>query len=289
METYEFSALGTQWSLLVDHDTFSEAHRKEILDEVALFERRFSRFLPKSEVNQFRNAVAGTYPLTEEFSRILLRASRLRELTNGIYDPAIGRLLEHAGYGPEYSLKEDALVATYELPRWTLRGGELTIGGPTVFDFGGIGKGYCIDLVARALKRLGYQYFLVEGGGDMYGTTKRDGRPYRVALEWPGKSDLAFGVVELRFQAVAVSDSFKRRWKTWHHIIDPHAKKPIESVIGATAIAKNAFDADCMTSGLFLTSSQNYASLVGEFKATYAVFQRDGTMNISPDWQGELF
>jgi len=291
METFAFSALGTQWSILVDHDVFSETNKKAILDEVASFEGRFSRFRPESEVNQFREASAGTYAISDEFVSLLASADRLRTLTGGIYDPAVGGLLEHAGYDKEYRMEPDAEATCYALPRWSLAPSEktITIDGPVVFDFGGIGKGYCIDLVAELLKQQGYAYFLVEGGGDMYGTTKRDGSAYRIALEWPGKPDTAFGIVELQYQGVAVSDSFKRRWKNWHHIIDPHVRKPITAIIGCAALAPNAFSADQMTSGLFLSGKERYRDISSALGAEFVVFHADGTAQISPKFPGELF
>lgn len=289
METFSFSALGTKWSILVDHDSFPGEHQKAILTEVATFENRFSRFILTSEVNQFREGAAGTYEVSELFALLLTRADRLRQLTGGVYDPAIGGLLEHAGYDPTYRLESDRKVETFRLPQWSLSDQKVTLDGPVVFDFGGIGKGYCIDMVAGILERLGYRYYLVEGGGDMYGTAKRDGSPYQVALEWPGKPDTAFGVVVLNHQAVAVSDSFKRRWQKWHHIIDPHAKKPIEEVVGCAALARSAFAADCMTSALFLSSEERYPELREELGAEYVVLRATGTVAVSPSWPGELF
>jgi FAD:protein FMN transferase len=289
MEDFRFKALGTAWSLMIDEPVFREGDKKVILDEVAHFEERFSRFLPESEVNQFREALAGTYTISSELTILLGRADILRGLTNGVYDPAIGALLEHAGYDPTYRMEPDQEVADYQLPEWSLAGDQLTLAGPIVFDLGGIGKGYCIDMVATTLKRLGYEYFLVEGGGDMYGTSKHDGSGFRIALEWPGQSDTAFGVVELKHHGIAVSDSFKRRWGNWHHIIDPHTKKPIERIIGATAVAPSAFAADCMTSGLFLSSPEEYKKLAQVFCAEFVVFKNNGTIQISQAWTGTLF
>ncbi len=294
METFSFSALGTEWTLLIDESVFPVNHQKAILEAVAVFENRFSRFLPKSEVNQFRDASAGTYQISREFALLLTRADRLRTLTGGVYNPAVGGLLERTGYNQKYRLQaDDQAISEYQLPEWSLTGEILTLSGGVVFDFGGIGKGYCIDMVATLLEKLGYEYFLVEGGGDMYGTKKRDGSAYKIALEWPGKPEMAFGVVELRYQGIAVSDTSKRRWGqgqgAWHHIIDPEKKKPIEGVIGATAVAPTAFAADCMTSGLFLAEPSRYRALTEELGARFVVFQKDGTVQVSPDWQGELF
>lgn len=274
---------------MVDHETFLETDRQALVEMVAHFEKRFSRFLLESEVNQFREARPGTHEISEEFSRLLVRADALRGLTQGKYDPAVGRLLEQAGYDPSYRFEEEKTADEYVLPKWSLVGRNLTIDGPVVFDLGGIGKGYCIDLVAEFLKERGYVYFLVEGGGDMYGTTKHDGGAYRVALEWPGKPDTAFGIVELRSQGIAVSDSFKRRWKNWHHILDLETKKPVQATIGCAALAKSAFDADCLTSVLFLSSSEVYGKASQELQGEYVVFQENGTVLASQGWPGELF
>jgi thiamine biosynthesis lipoprotein len=290
METFSFSALGTQWNILIDEASFAQDDQETIVGAVASFEHRFSRFISTSEVNQFRDAAAGTYGISREFSLLLTRAESLRSLTGGVYDPAVGGLLERTGYDRTYRLQSDEnAVAAYHLPTWSLVDQQLTLSGNTVFDFGGIGKGYCIDLVSTMLQKMGYEYFLVEGGGDMYGTAKKDGSPYRIALEWPGQPEMAFGVVSLRHQGIAVSDSAKRRWGGWHHIVDPQKKKPIESIIGATAVAPTAFSADCMTSGLFLGEPARYPALALEFGAQFVVFRENGIVETSPDWAGELF
>lgn len=290
METFSFSALGTQWNILIDEASFPQDDQETIVEVVASFERRFSRFIPTSEVNQFRDADAGAYGISREFALLLTRAESLRSLTGGVYDPAVGGLLERTGYDRAYRLQSDEnAIAEYQLPTWSLAHDQLTLSGNTVFDFGGIGKGYCIDLVSTILQKMGYEFFLVEGGGDMYGTAKKDGSPYRIALEWPGQPEMAFGVVSLRHQGIAVSDSAKRRWGGWHHIVDPQKKKPIESIIGATAVAPTAFAADCMTSGLFLAEPARYPALALEFGAQFVVFRENGTVEASPDWVGELF
>lgn len=289
METFAFSALGTKWSIGVDEEIFSGKAQRAILEAVTVFENRFSRFRMESEVNRFRDAQPGTYEISEQFAMLLTRANRLRTLTSGVYDPAVGGLLEHAGYDATYRLEADQKVETFRLPDWDLSGLKLTIDGPVVFDFGGIGKGYCIDLVAGVLERHGYQYYLVEGGGDMFGTTKKNGEGYRIALEWPGRPDTAFGVVTLNYQGVAVSDSFKRRWKKWHHILDPHTKRPIEFIVGCAGLAQSAFAADCMTSALFLASATQYGAIADELSAQYVVFRADNTVGVSGDWPGELF
>ncbi len=287
MQTIGFQGLGTAWSVVVDTESIPESLREQVVSYARDFESRFSRFLPGSETNAFREVAAGTYPISPEFFRLLERAALLRGLTGGVYDPVVGGVLEGVGYGGQSKLV--SIQYGEQLPAWSLVDGALVLDGPAAFDLGGIGKGYCIDRIADIVRRVGYEYFIVDGGGDMFGTSKADGRPWRVAIEYPGKPDIAAGVVELSQQGLAVSDSFRRRWGKWHHLVDPGTRKVIELVVGCAALAPDAWSADCMTSGLFLAIEECYPALARSFRSSYLVFRSDGQTIVSPDWRGELF
>lgn len=289
MSDFSFKALGTQWQITIDGATLADADQCAIVAETAQFEKRFSRFIADSEVNAFRESSAGTYYISREYALLLQEAARLRTLTNGVYDPAAGGLLERAGYDATYRLEPADDVAQFVLPRWELAGQRLTIDGPAAFDLGGIGKGYWIDKVAALLTERGYTHIAVEAGGDMYVTTKAGGTPWKVAIEYPGRKDTAAGVLALRNQALAVSDTFRRRWGKWHHVVDPKQNRAVENIIGVAAIAPNAWHADCMTSALFLSQPDTYERIAQEYKAQYLVFYANGQCAVSADWAGELF
>jgi thiamine biosynthesis lipoprotein len=201
-------------------------------------------------------------------------------------------LLEYTGYGPQQNNKKittDESVEEFILPKWSIAKNTLTLNGPAVFDFGGFGKGYCIDQVANILKRFGYKNFIIDAGGDIFATTKKEGAPWKVAIEYPGKPELALGTVLLKNQGIAVSDSFRRRWGKWNHLINPKEKETIERIIGGVAVADCALDADCMTSVLFFSTDNNYHSASEIYKAKYLLVQNDGFTAVSPNWEGELF
>jgi len=288
MESFSFSGLGTGWTVLIDGDVIRPEVKNDILVYTQTFEKRFSRFLPGSEVNAFRTSEAGEYILSSDFLLLLETADRLRSFTRGKYDPAVATVLEDVGYGARQGLSSLAREGKNIFPQWSLCEGKLIIDGPIAFDLGGIGKGYCIDGVASLLRSAGYKYFLVEGGGDMVATTKADGNFFRVAVEYPGKPDTASSIVHLVNQGIAVSDIFRRRFGKWHHLIDPHEKVVVKNIIGCTAVTPNAFFADCMTSGLFFAPTEQYEALAEAFEASYIVFYEDGTARISRQWEGEI-
>ncbi len=286
---FTFTGIGTSWCILVDDAELREEVRSHILDYMRVFNERFSRFLDDSEAYAFKTAAAGEYQVSEEFAVLLFRADELRALTHGLYDPAVGGLLEQAGYDAKYSMAPRSGVAEFVMPKWSIRGRTLLIDGPVVFDLGGMGKGYCIDRIAEILAGHGYPHYLVDGGGDMYGTSKHGGEPWRVALEYPGRADTAAGVVLLKNEGIAVSDTFRRRWGGWHHIVHPFSKVPVENVLGVAAVAATAWDADCATSALFFADADERAAVAGSLGARYLVFRSDGTTEVSADWAGDLF
>lgn len=289
MKDLTFTAIGTQWCISFDAEVPDERTKAALFKDIEDFEQRFSRFLADSEVNAFRHANAGTYRISEEFATLLERAEQVQELTCGVYDPAAGALLEAAGYDAKYSMTPGSGVETFELPEWSCEGQMLTLDGPAVFDLGGIGKGYCIDMVSSLLKQHGHEHFVVDAGGDMYATAKANGSPWRVAIQKPGEPDVAVGIVDLLDRALAVSDTFRRRWGAWHHLVDPKQKRSIEDIICVAAVAPTAWDADCATSALFFAPHEHYARVSDTCNAAFLIFKKDDDCLVSPQWDGELF
>lgn len=287
MQSFDFQGLGTHWSVVLDAPDFPDELKKSILAFITDFEARFSRFLPGSEVNAFRESVAGMHPVSPMFALLLERALLLRDLSGGAFDPVVAGILEAAGYGPQAGVEK--IEYGTKLPSWTISGEMLTIDGPIAFDLGGIGKGFAIDRVSDIVRESGQQFFLVDGGGDMFGTTKADGVPWRVAIEYPGRPDLAAGVIDLWNQGLAVSDRFRRRFGNGHHFMDVEHRTSTDRVLGCAAVAPDAFAADCTTSGLALASPERYADIAKKLSARYLVFPLEGQVLASPDWEGELF
>jgi thiamine biosynthesis lipoprotein len=293
MRTLEFEALGTGWAICLDleTETFPEKLYQQILVETNQFDQECSRFIAGSEANAFRDKPAGTYPISSVMAELLQAAKKLATLTTGAFDPAIAGLLEKAGYNAAYAF--DQAPATYklgwQLPTWSITGQKLTISGPVVLDIGGIGKGYWIDHISQFLLAHGYPHHLVDGGGDMMATAKRSGEGWHIALEWPGQTDTALGTLTLKNQGFAASDTFRRRWKTWHHLIHAQTKQPIQTVAGCFALAPTAFTADQLTSALCFSPPNRYPMVAKALGGEYVVLMGDNQLKVSRGWPGELF
>lgn len=95
-----------------------------------------------------------------------------------------------------------------------------------MLEFGGVGKGYLIDVIKNMLEV--YPRFLINFGGDMYGRVG-----WTVGLESPFAADEFIGTISLDDQFLACSAGTRRKWGVHHHLIDPHTGESANAVIAS--------------------------------------------------------
>jgi len=271
--TYNFEAIGTPWT--IDTSKPLSLHEKqEIHALIDNFDRAYSRFRADSLVSIARQK-RGSYDFPATIGPLFDAYSALERATNGAVNPLVGEALEHLGYDAQYSLKPVTTqpVKPLRLHETVTRSGNtLTLQHPVLLDFGAVGKGYLVDLVAEYIAQHHEQY-VVEAGGDMRIATSE---PYTVGLENPLDTTEVIGTVSLQNASICASSPNRRTWgEGLHHIIDARTGKPTTSDIIATwAIAPSALQADALTSALFFTPAAELQDTFGNF--TYMLIKSDG-------------
>ena len=222
-------------------------------------EERFSRFRSDSELSAFNARRAPLVSASEQMIQLVDLAIYFHRRTNGMFDPAVLPALEAAGYDrsfermahddPDAGAPRGVHPHAYSIAQVQLNRRTRTLTAPMGLriDFGGIGKGYSVDIASQRLSAT--RDFLVDAGGDIFASGDGPGGD-----GWPiGIADPANGadldVVVLRDQAIATSTTARRRWKRdghWHsHIIDPRTGASTGSeVVSASVIATTATEAD---------------------------------------------
>lgn len=122
----------------------------------------------------------------------------------------------------------------------------------------------------------------------MFGTTKPDGSGWRTALEFPGKPDEALDVLTLKNQALAVSDTLKRRWGDWNHVVDPNTQSAATTLTSAAVVAPRAFVADAITTCLMVTDQATWPGIMKQYDAEWFVTTPEG-IHWSHNWPGEFY
>jgi thiamine biosynthesis lipoprotein len=142
---------------------------------------------------------------------------------------------------------------------------------------GGIAKGYIVDKAVRVLKDGGLTSFLVQAGGDLYGSGKKpDGSLWVSGIQDPrGGSGKYFGVLELEDHAFSTAGDYARFYmadgKRYHHIIDPRTGYPATACRSVTVWAPDALTADTIDDAVFILGPEKGLPLVESLDGVGAV------------------
>jgi FAD:protein FMN transferase len=214
-----------------------------------------SRFEGSSALSQLNDGgrLSGPPP---ELLHVVSRALRFHRVTGGAFDISVAPLMDlyrerfqaGAGAPSDSELREvlDRVGATRieagrRLIRFDREGMRVTVDG--------IAKGYIVDRMAAVLERHRVRRYLIEAGGDIRVSGRKEGRqPWTVAVRDPWDRAGLPDRLELRRGAVATSGSYERYFdpeRRYHHIVEAGAgSSPAENVsvtaVGATATAAEA-------------------------------------------------
>lgn len=250
------ATMGTGWSLaFAAPDKVENAHVVAALEEAfALIIQQMSNWEPASDLSRF-NRTPGWHDLKPDFFAVLMHALEIARLTDGAYNPALGRKMDMLGFGPPVDAPGgEATWRDIQLDPANCRA--LQPGG-VALDFSSIAKGHAVDLCAQRLRDLGIPSFLMEIGGEFVGQgVKPDAQPWWVQLELsdiaaaPGEpvhTDIA--LVNL---AVATSGDFIRRRDGVSHLLDGRNAMPLANTLSGVAVMHaSCKDADGWATALF--------------------------------------
>ncbi|MET0252343.1 MAG: FAD:protein FMN transferase [Novosphingobium sp.] len=194
-----------------------------------------------SLLSRYNAAPAGSWTaLPSDFAAVIAAALAIAAASDGAFDPALGRLTDAWGLGPNPSSgapTNAVLLAGRAASGWRRlafdrEAARLRQPGGLWLDLSGIAKGYAADAVADTLAGLGVRHALVEIGGECVGRGLRPDRdPWWVELETPAGFALPPLRVALHQLAVATSGDYERGG----HTLDPATGCP--PIDGATAVS----------------------------------------------------
>ncbi len=247
---YEFEAIGTHWWLELFEGNFDDDLRGVIDERVIRFNSDYTRFRDDSLVGIVNSGLSIKTP-PNEMIQMMKFAQEMYDVSEGAFDISIGGHLHRTGYG---SRRLAAEVSRDFWKKTVVNKHEITTPKGSVIDFGGFGKGWLVDAIAKVLQDHGRRYFLVNGGGDM---VVRAPEPVEIGLEYPLDATKVFDTTKIARGALASSSTNKRTWlhegKSYHHIFDPVSGDSSHSPIIATFVrADSCLVADTMATILIL-------------------------------------
>ena len=240
------------------------------IDELRWVERTMTRFDDRSDIGR-ANLLAAQHPVvvTPETALVVTEALRWADATDGMYDPAAGKLVKLWDVNHRHEPPTDASVAPFagrRLHRCVEVGrhrGErvLVYRDPDVsLDLGAIAKGYAVDRAVEALRARGITQAVVNAGGDLYALgTAPTGDPWQIGVRDPNDAREIAQILQVVDGAVGTSGTymqfFRYRGHRYHHLMDPAIGAPRRTTMQSyTVRADQNLHADVAASSLLGTA-----------------------------------
>lgn len=160
---------------------------------------------------------------------------------------------------------------------------------------GGIAKGYIVDRAAAVLKAANIRDFLVQAGGDLFGSGKKpDGSPWVSGIQDPrGPQGAFFASIELTDHAFSTAGDYARSYvigkRRYHHIIDPHTGYPATASRSVTVWAEDATTADAIDDAVFILGPEAGLKLVEASPGVGVVIvDKNNKVWVSPRLEGKV-
>ena len=244
MQSLEFRAMNTGVFVAAEGDEDVMTSLVEVRDFIQDCERRFSRFLPDSELSCL-NRNAGEWGfVSSDLMYLLVQSLTYFEETGGLFDPSMLTDLKRVGYNESLELvrarRKTDQAASQRMPRPAFDAVEFDSMNSRVrlpagmeIDLGGIAKGWIARHAAELLSLRAAACAVSAGGDICFVGWPADGSKWSVELEDPRDANNTLAVLAVGPGAVVTSSISKRTWtqngQKRHHIIDPRTGEPAKA------------------------------------------------------------
>src|SRR5574337_1422113 len=187
--------------------------------------------------------------VSPELAAMLAEAQAIAVTGDGLFDPAMGRLIALWGFHTDTfvpRLPDPAQVAA--LTKAAPSMADLTISGTTVksrnpaveIDLGGYAKGYALDRAAAILKERGIKNALINIGGNVMALGSKGDQPWRVGIQHPRAPQALAALPLYDGEAIGTSGDYQRYFdldgRRYSHLIHPRTGAPATGTEAVTIL-----------------------------------------------------
>ncbi|HHJ17793.1 MAG TPA: FAD:protein FMN transferase [Gammaproteobacteria bacterium] len=308
-QTYrqQLFAFGTLIDItLYDVDATQAREAIQAIDAMYQRQHRDWHAWQKGQLTALNQAIADGQSMAIDPALItLLRmGQRFERDSGGLFNPAIGKLLQLWGFQrdevqgppPPAQAIEKLLAAAPSSLQLHIEGTTVSSDNPAVqLDFGGFAKGYSVGMAVALLEQRGIENLIVNAGGDLCLRGRHGDRPWRIGIRNPGDDPAGRGVlasIELdKPVCVFTSGDYERFYvhagKRYHHILDPRSGYPARGSTSVTVLAADPALADAAATALFVAGPDGWQA-VAERMGIHDVLLMDehGVAHVTP-WLAE--
>jgi FAD:protein FMN transferase len=220
--------------------------------------------------------------ISDELAFILRDAKSFSKQTNGLFNPAIGKLIKLWGFQSDAPLNAppaEALVADLvklkpSLDDVHVEDRQAWSDNPAVqIDLGGYAKGYALDEASAILKQLGIQNALINIGGNVLALGRHGNRPWQVGIQHPRQPGVIATLELADGEAIGTSGDYQRYFesggKRYCHLIDPRSGRPADGMQSVTIVVSGkrpGVRSDVLTKPLFIAGLPDLPQLAKQLE-----------------------
>lgn len=273
-------------------EAVSESEAYRIMEKTVLWierwENMLSRFRETSELSYVNDNAGKWMTISPDFAEVLQLATDAFHLTQGMFHPAVGKIMENLGYdksfeqviqqsGREATTARETSVITVARPpvvvlpnpdhlpfRLSFDLAQVYLMPGYHLDLGGIAKGWIVEQAAKKLWNCGLLDFILSAGGDMVCSGNNAGRPWAIGIENPQDPKNPLLTLDVQSSCVATSGTYRRTWQREetktpvHHLINPKTSRPAHTdIVSCTVVATHLFAAEVYAKTTLLLGSED--------------------------------
>ena len=242
----------TQDSMLANHLT-SVAYA-----ETKRIEQKFSRYLPNNPMANINDSQGKPIAIDNEFFRLLELANSCFQLSDGLFDITSGVLRQAWTFdGSDNLPSPDAVKVLMPFIGWgkvKYDQSSITVAKGMELDFGGMGKEYAVDCVAKlCTEHAPTTSVVVNFGGDIQlNRARHNKQPWYIGIESPDDAEATQVLKTISGGLVTSGDARRyllKNGKRYSHILNPETGYPVKNAASSVTIAAP----HCIQAGLLAT------------------------------------
>lgn len=287
-QEFEGSVFGTYYHIKIRGKQADNSLHEKILETLNKVNNQMSVFKIDSEISQINKYPAKkSVTLSEDMAFLLQNAQTVWKESHGAFDPAIGKLVDLWGFGPN---RKQKTPSSAEIKKVLNQSGmdklifskdysELSKKNTVVnLNLSAIAKGFGVDKVAETLNREGYLDYIIEIGGEVRASGYKDGKktPWSIGVASPSIDGKNAEILQLTNTSLATSGDYRnfyyKNGKRYGHTISPITGYPVEhNLVSVTVIHPLCMLADAYATA-FMSMGETEAINLADKLGIQAVF-----------------
>lgn len=248
---------------------------KPTFDIFKSVDKKFSKYNPESYVYKLNKEKKAK--LDKTFKKLLDISLKIYKETDGYFDITLGNITKK--YGRFFQTTENSTknINNTGIKNIVIKNGYIYLKKNISLDFGGIGKGYSVDLASDFLEKNGIKKAIIKASGEI-----RCFDICEIFIRNPfGKGVIASFKTKIPHTSISTSGDYEKFIKTKenNHLINPKSKKPQKIFSSITLIGeKNNTYLDAYATSVSVMPLEKALSFLNKKNLAFIIIKKDGTI-----------